>query len=182
MKRYLLLPLVCVFLFALSASAQNNCAPIRAIAQEHLLDFNSPDWQGGYPGAPWVGPVQLILGDDEVLVGKLSENDGTAGPKNGIGQDRGGFFFFDFGVHGTFMMQSDNSVFPNLPKFASVAGTGTFHAQGPVNNGTGRFASATGNLVTEGVFLAWNLDQFPPSARFNNTITGRLCSVAPKSE
>jgi hypothetical protein len=182
MKRYLLMLSGFVLLFAFSALAQNNCVAIRAIAQEHLLDLSSPDWQGGYPGAPWVGPVQLIFGDKEVLVGKLSENDGTAGPSKGVGQDRGGFFFFDFGLDGTFMMQSDNSVFPFHPQFTSIAGTGTFRAQGLVNGGTGRFANATGNLTTDGVFLAWNVDQFPPSGRFNNTITGRLCGVAPESE
>ena len=46
--------------------------------------------------------------------------------------------------------------------------------------GTGRFANATGNITTDGPFVAWNLDAPIPSGRFNNTITGMLCSVAAK--
>ncbi len=62
MKRYLFVPFVCVLLFSFSAFAQNNCVAVRGIAQEHLLDFGNPDWEGGQPGYPWVGPVQLALG------------------------------------------------------------------------------------------------------------------------
>ncbi len=181
MKKYLFMSLGFVLLFAFSAFAQNNCLVVRGIAQEHLLDFGNPDWEGGRPGDPWVGPVQLILGNDEVLTGKLSENDGGPGPRNGIGQSRGGSYFFDFGVeNGTFIGKYDNAIWPNLPKFARVAGTGTFHAQGKVSNGGGRFANATGNITTDGPFLAWNIDQPIPSARFNNTISGMLCGVAAK--
>ena len=176
---HILLVILIVALIATPLSAGDNCVAVRGIAQEHLLDFTSPDWQGGYPDAPWVGPVELIVGN-EVLTGKLSENDGGPGPRHGFGQDRGGYYFFDFGANGTFMVQYDNSVFPNFPKFAGVAGTGTFRAQGPVNNGTDRFEGVTGNITSDGVFLAWNLDQPIPSARFNNTIAGKLCGVAPK--
>ena len=35
---------------------------------------------------------------------------------------------------------------------------------------------------TDGPFLAWNPMAPLPSARFNNTITGNLCNVAPKPE
>jgi hypothetical protein len=166
-------------MFAFSAAAQNNCLPVRGIAQEHLLDINNPDWQGGYPGAPWVGPVQLILGNNEVLVGKVSENDGT--PRSGH-QDEGGYFVFDFGAAGAFTVQTDNSVFPPSPKY-KIAFTGTFHGQGRVGSiaGTlpGRFANATGNFTISGDFLAWDLAAPLPSGRFNASITGFLCNVNP---
>ncbi len=175
---------VLTLLFAFSATAQNKCVTVRGSAQEHLLDFLNPDWQGGYPGAPWVGPVQLILGESEVLLGKLSENDGVPGPSKGTGQARGGYYVFDFGTDGMFVVQNDNAIFPNLPKFRAVAGTGTFRAQGvvdtAVNSRSGRFAYATGNIMTSGDFVACNLSMVPPSGRFNNTITGFLCNVAPK--
>lgn len=171
-----------VLLFSLSAAAQNNCAVVRGVAQEHLLDFNNADWQGGQPGYPWVGPVQLSLGKSEVLIGKVSEFDGAPGPSNHTGQGRDtGNFIFDFGAEGSFTMRYTHAVWPTLPKFAPGF-TGTFHAEGTVDvtAGTGRFASATGNLTSDGPFLAWNLDAPTPSGRFNNTITGMLCNVVPK--
>lgn len=179
--RKLLLLLSIAFVFALSAAAQNNCVPVRGIAQEHLLDVTSPDWQGGYPGAPWVGPVQLIMGDNEVLVGKVSENDGT---RISAHQDVGGYFVFDFGSDGSFTVQTDNSVFPPKPKYKDASFTGTFHGQGPVGTlaqipGTGRFANGTGNFSIKGDFLAWDLTATPPSGRFNASMSGFLCNVAP---
>jgi hypothetical protein len=170
--------------FTLCATAQNKCAPVRGIAQEHLLDFGNPDWEGGRPGDAWVGPVQLILGKDEVLVGKLSENDGDPGPSKGTGQGRGGTYFFDFGEDGSFIVSYDNAVWPDLKRFGGAAFTGVFHAQGSVDitHGTGRFVNAKGNITTDGPFLAWNPMAPLPSARFNNTITGNLCNVAPKPE
>lgn len=182
MKKLVLLLLVITFVFALSAAAQNNCVPVRGMTQQHLLDVTSPDWQGGYPGAPWVGPVQLILNDHEVLVGKVSENDGA--PRKTGHQDIGGYFVFDFGANGTFTLQTDNSTFPPKPKFQEVAFTGTFHGQGPVGTlpeipGTGRFANATGNFSVKGDFMAWDLTAPLPSGRFNASITGFLCNVNP---
>jgi hypothetical protein len=184
MRKLLFLVLGFVLLVTLSATAQNNCVAVRGIAQEHLLDFSNPDWQGGRPGDGWVGPVQLILGKDEVLVGKLSENDGDPGPSNGTGQGRGGSYFFDFGADGSFVMRYGNAVWPDLKSFGGAAFTGKFRAQGAVDvtHGTGRFANATGNLATDGPFTAWNLLAPLPSGRFNNTITGTLCNVAPKPE
>jgi hypothetical protein len=182
MRKALFISLGFVLLFAFSAVAQNNCVVVRGIAQEHLLDFGNPDWEGGRPGDPWVGPVQLVLGNDEILIGKISENDGEPGPSKGTGQGRGGSYLFDFGAQGTFVVRYGNSVFPNLRKFAPVAGIGTFHAQGSVDitAGTGRFTNTTGNITSDGPFIAWNLDAPIPSGRFNNTITGMLCGVAAK--
>ncbi len=181
MKRLSLVSLCIVLLFGFSAFAQNNCVAVRGVAQEHLLDFGNPDWDGGRPGDPWVGPIQLVLSNGEILIGKLSENDGEPGPSNGTGQGRNGSYFFDFGTDGSFVVSYDNSVFPNLKKFAPI-GTGIFRSQGKLvaANGTGRFTKATGNIMTDGTFVAWNLDQPLPSARFNNTITGTLCNVASK--
>lgn len=182
MKKYLFVALGLVLLFTLSAVAQNNCVAVRGIAQIHLLDFGNPDWEGGRPGDPWVGPVQLVLGKEEVLIGKISEYDGEPGPSNHTGQGRDtGSFFFDFGTDGSFVVRYTHAVWPTLPKFA-VAFTGTFHAEGSVDvtNGTGRFTKATGNFTSDGPFLAWNLDQPLPSGRYNNTLTGTLCNVAAK--
>ncbi len=182
MKRYLFVPFVCVLLFSFSAFAQNNCVAVRGIAQEHLLDFGNPDWEGGQPGYPWVGPVQLALGEGEVLIGKVSEYDGDPGPSHHTGQGRDiGTFVFDFGADGSFTMRYTHAVWPSVPKFVA-AFTGTFHAEGTLDMtaGVGRFANATGNITSDGPFLAWNPDAVIPSARFNNSITGMLCNVAPK--
>ena len=181
-RKIVLLLSAVMFVFALSSAAQNTCLPVRGIAQEHLLDFMSPDWQGGYPGAPWVGPVQLILGDNEILVGKVSENDGAPRPTGH--QDVGGYFVFDFGTNGAFTVKSDNSVFPPKPKFKDASFTGTFHGAGPVGTileipGTGRFANATGNFSIKGDFMAWDLNAPIPSGRFNASISGFLCNVTP---
>ncbi len=182
MKRSLFVLLAFLLLCSFSAVAQTDCVAVRGIAQIHLLDFGNPDWEGGRPGDGWVGPVQLVLGKNEVLVGKISEYDGEPGPSNHTGQGRDtGSFFFDFGADGSFIVRYTHAVWPALPKFAA-AFTGTFHAEGSVDmtNGTGRFTKATGNFTSDGPFLAWNLDQPIPSGRYNNTLTGRLCNVAPK--
>jgi hypothetical protein len=182
MKLFMRILLGFVLLFSFSAAAQNNCTVVRGIAQEHLLDFNNLDWQGGQPGYPWVGPVQLALGKNEVLIGKVSEFDGAAGPSNHTGQGLDtGNFIFDFGAEGSLTMRYTHAVWPTLPKFVP-AFNGSFHAEGSVDvtSGTGRFANATGNLTSDGPFLAWNLDAPIPSGRFNNTITGMLCNVVPK--
>jgi len=174
-----------VFLLAvpLFGADPNNCVAVRGVAQEHLLDFGNPDWQGGRPGDGWVGPVQLSLGNGEVLVGKVSENDGdSTPPPNGVGQGRGGSYFFDFGADGTFIVRYDNAVWPAFKKYAPAAFTGNFRSQGKIDvtNGTGRFVHATGNINTDGPFIAWNMESFPPSGRFNNSITGTMCDVLPK--
>ncbi len=182
MKKYLFLVLGTLLLFALSASAQNKCVAVRGIAQIHLLDFGNPDWEGGRPGDGWVGPVQLALGENEVLIGKVSEYDGEPGPSNHTGQGRDtGSFYFNFDKDGSFIVRYSHAVWPTLPKFAA-AFTGTFHAEGSVDItvGTGRFVKATGKMTSDGPFLAWNLDQPLPSGRFNNTLTGMLCDVASK--
>src|SRR5512140_898456 len=150
--------LALVFLFvviAAPAHAQNACVAVQGVAQEHLLDFTNPDWQGGRPGDPWVGPVQLILGKNEVLVGKVSENDGDAGPAKGTGQGRNGSYFFDFGADGSFIVRYDGAEWPTLPKTVPAAMVGTFRSQGKVDvaNGTGRFVNMTGNIMTDGHFL-----------------------------
>lgn len=182
MKSFVLLLLALLFVFVLSAGAQTHCVAVRGIAQEHLLDFGSADWQGGVPGFPWVGPVQLSLGQTDVVIGKVSEYDGEPGPSNHTGQGRDtGTFVFDFGPEvGSFTLRYTHAVWPTSPKFVA-AFSGTFHAQGTVdpNAGTGRFAGATGNLTTDGPFMAWNLSADVPSGRFNNTITGTLC-LAPQ--
>lgn len=161
----------------------NNCLAVQGIAQIHLLDFGNPDWEGGRPGDAWVGPVQLALGPDEVLIGKVSEYDGEPGPSHHTGQGRDtGSYYFDFYEQGSFVVRYTHAVWPNLPQFKAAA-TGTFHANGEVDitAGTGRFVKTTGSIITDGPFLAWNLDApNPPSGRFNNTITGKLCNVAPK--
>jgi hypothetical protein len=182
MRRLLLLLSMMALVFAASAAAQNNCVSVRGMTQQHLLDLTSPDWLGGYPGAPWVGPVQLILGDNEVLVGKVSENDGSL--RKTDHQEMGGYFVFDFGAEGSFTLQTDNSVFPPRPKYQGIAAAGVFHGQGPVGTlaeipGTGRFANATGTVFVKGDFIAWNLTAPLPSGRANFSITGLLCNVTP---
>ena len=132
MKKYVVIVLAFVFFFAFSAFAQNNCVAVRGIAQEHLLDFGNPDWEGGQQGYPWVGPVQLALGKGEVLIGKVSEFDGNAGPSRHTGQGRDtGNYIFDFGADGSFTMRYTHAVWPTLPRF-QAAFTGTFHAEGSV--------------------------------------------------
>jgi len=182
MRKYLFFIVGSMFLFAVSAPAQNNCLPVRGIAQVHLLDFDNPDWQGGRPGDGWVGPVQLAVGSNDVFIGKMSEYDGEPGPSNHTGQGRDtGSLFLDFGTDGSFIVRYPHAVWPTLSKFGA-AFTGTFHGQGYIDasNGTGRFVHASGNIAFDGPFLAWNLDQPVPSGRFNATITGTVCNVVPK--
>ena len=64
MQKSLLLVLAFMFVFGLSATAQNNCVAVRGLAQEVLLD-------PAHPAYPWSGPVQLILGDNAVLQGTV---------------------------------------------------------------------------------------------------------------
>lgn len=182
MKKIVFLMAGLILLFAVSAAAQNDCVVVRGIAQQHLLDFGNPEFEGGEPGYPWVGPVQLALGKNEALIGKVSEYDGDPGPSHHTGQGRDtGNFVFDFGADGRFIVRYSHAVWPVLPKFVG-AYVGTFHTEGSVDAtaGTGRFVNATGHFTADGPFVAWNLDAPLPSGRFNNTITGMLCGVAPK--
>jgi hypothetical protein len=180
MGKYLVFLLtIFLLMFTFSASAQNNCVTVRGIAQVHLLDFTNPDWQGGRPGDAWVGPVQLAAGN-ETFIGKLSEFDGEPGPSNHTGQGRNtGSLYIDLGTDGSFIVRYPHAVWPTLPKVGAFMGT--FHGQGSLDptNGTGRFVHATGNLTIDGPFLAWNLDQPPPSGRFNATISGTVCNLLP---
>jgi hypothetical protein len=181
MQKSLYLVLACLLLFALAAPAQNKCVAVRGIAQESLLDIGNPEWKGGEQGPPWQGPVQLALGQDEVLIGWVAEYDGEPGPSHHTGQGRDtGFFYFDFGAAGTLTVRYTHAVWPTLPQFMA-AYTGTFHAEGTVDAtaGTGRFVNATGKLMSDGPFLAWDLTAPLPSGRFNNIMTGTLCNAAP---
>ena len=130
----------------------------------------------------WAGPVQIVLGNNEVLTGIVSENDGAiVDPQHGnAGQGRGGSFLFDLGQNGTFIVRNANAIWPAIPRFGgSNFATGNFRAAGSIESGTGRFATATGNINFDGPFLAWNADVFPPSGRFNNNISGNVCGVLP---
>jgi len=170
MWRSLLLLFAFALVFADSAIAQNNCVAVRGLAQEVLADSH-------HPGYPWSGPVQLILGDDAVLLGTVLENDGTKKDNDPAAhQSEGGRFVFDFGADGTFTVLTDNSVYPFLPKPSNIAKTGTFHGQGPIDalTGTGRFSGASGNFNIRGDFFAMGP---PPFGRFNVTITGFMCNV-----
>lgn len=114
-----------------------------------------------------------------MLKGTVLENDGSKKKDDPAAhQSEGGWFVFDFGGDGMFTVVTDNSVYPFLPKPYDIAKTGTFHGQGPVDtvNGTGRFSNASGNFTIKGDFFAV---MPPPFGRFNATITGFLCDVAP---
>jgi hypothetical protein len=194
--RLFLLFILISMLIAPAAYGGNNCVAVRGVAQEHLLDF-SPEYIGlrlEPPPTlmdPWAGPVQLILGQNEVLVGKISEYDGVAGPSNGTGQGKGGSYLFSFSEDDWFIVSYPNAVWPTRPSFEfnSLPGamTGKFRAAGTVTSGHGRFANTSGNITTDGPFLAWNLypEDYPdaplPLGRFNNSIDGSLCGVAPKA-
>ena len=170
MRKYSFLVLASIFVFGLSAAAQNKCVPVRGLSQETLADPS-------HPGYPWSGPVQLILGDFTVLKGTLLENDGNKKDNDPAAhQSEGGRFVFDFGSDGMFSVLTDNSVYPFLPKQSDIAKTGTFHGQGPVDSegATGRFSGASGNFTIKGEFLAMVP---PPFGRFNVTITGFLCNT-----
>ncbi len=192
-----------VFLVLIATSVMyagdgNGCVAVRGVAQEHLLDF-TPEYIGMRPEPPptfmdpWAGPVQLLLGPNEIIVGKVSEYDGVAGRSKGTGQGKGGSYLFDFGPDGQFVVNYADAVWPNRPSFAGLAvpsaATGTFHANGVIDStsGTGRFAGVTGNIMSDGPFVAWNLypEDYPdpplPFGRFNNSFSGSLCGVGPKT-
>ncbi len=178
MKKFAFVFLAVVLLMSLSAFSQSTCVNVRGIAQIHLLDFGNPDWEGGRPGDVWVGPVQFAAGK-EAFVGKMSENDGTLDLPSHTGQGRGDLYL-DFGADGSLLLRYSHAAWPNFPNYGPAVGT--FHGQGSIDvaNGTGRFVKTTGNLTFDGPFLVWNLDQPLPSGRFNASITGTLCNIAPK--
>lgn len=165
--------------------AGDTCVPVRGLAQQELFNFNYIlrwDPVTHMPLDPWAGPVQIVLGNNEVLTGIVSENDGTiADPQHGnAGQGRGGSMLFDFGHDGTFLVRNANAVWPGTPRFAGVNfGLMYFKAEGAIESGTGRFATAKGNITFDGPAVAWNADVFPPSGRFNNNISGNVCGVGP---
>jgi hypothetical protein len=175
--------LLILLALAPSAQAQSNCRAFRAISHATLpaaLPLKEPDI--------WGGPVWGFLEGPELLIGLYSGNDGTdywRGVGGSIGQGKGGSCTFAFNpdaqgrFQDTFTTYVTNAVFPIVP---GKIGLGSYQGTHKIVSGTGRFASASGNLLMVGPWLVWPDPTSPFSGlygRYSAEISGFICNVLP---
>jgi hypothetical protein len=106
------------------------------------------------PNDIWGGSFYMSLGGQEFLVGFFSGQDGTdfwRGQNDSMGQGKGGSYTFAFNKQldgtfkDTFTTTVTNAVFPNPP---GMRGLGFYQAAQKIVSGTGRFANASGKLLS----------------------------------
>jgi hypothetical protein len=158
------------------AQSGSGCVDFRALWQAAL-----PTPKAISPATDvWGGPVYGMLGQDVFLADVLTGNDGQDywHKVNGIG--KGGLFVMCLQYPtctDTFTYEVSNAAFALPP---GKLGTGQYIGNSAkIIGGTGRFASASGNLNVSGPWLTWPDENSPfgASGRFNATISGRVCGI-----
>jgi hypothetical protein len=183
MRRFSLLVIAFCLCFPFSGYAQSGCSQIRGLGQLRLFDFDYLTRAED----DWGGPVQILVGNTDLLLGNVSCNDGEVWgpPRSWVAHGRGGSCVYDFGNADTFITRTPEATWNLAPKSVGVAFIGYFRGTGYVESGTGRFLNTTGTVQVEGPFDAWNLDANPPetwpAGRYNSTYSGFLCNVGPPS-
>jgi hypothetical protein len=187
MKKRTVLALTCIFALAFAAilltvassqaQAQQSCKAFHAFVQGNLPTTN--------PFAPtdtWGGPIFLNF-DGEFLQGGLSGNDGTEYPHGPVSIFKGGEYklcLTSAAAWGGPNECSDSFTY-KVPQAIVIwpAGKslGSYKATANVVKGTGRFASASGQLEIEGPFILWTDPNsiFGVSGRWNGEFSGRIC-------
>ncbi len=184
MRRNTILVLLFVFVIAVvgfglpgpSSQAQGGCAKFEAIVQGML-----PSPLPLVGGDSWGGPIYASLGG-EFLAGNISGTEEGTGHGT-IGMGRGTTYKVCFGPVGpnqcddSFTYEAVNAVFPYPP---GKLGTGFYQANSAkIDEGTGRFQFASGNLNVAGPFIVWpdSNSIFGISGRWNAEIKGDICGV-----
>jgi hypothetical protein len=125
-------------------------------------------------GDVWGGEIWASLGGQELLFGQFAGNDGTDSWHGMTGMGKGGSYKYDFGAAGSFTTEVTNAVWPMPP---SKILFGNYQGAAKIVQGTGRFQSASGNILLAGPFLVWTFDGLNFEGRFNAEISGNVCNV-----
>ena len=180
MRRKTILALIFVFTAAVAAfllpaagpkaQAQQSCPSFHALLQAELFPENPVR-----PGDVWGGNAYAFLDqNDQALVGRFSGEDGEGSWQGKVGMGRGGSYAFDFGNGNTFTAGAIHATFPNP---AGTYGFGMYQSSWKIQEGTGRFANASGNLFTTGPYTAWSPDGEHVYGRWNGEVKGNICGV-----
>jgi hypothetical protein len=156
-----------------------SCKAFHAFVQGSLPTSNQFE-----PTDTWGGPIFVNL-DGEFLQGGLSGNDGTEHPHGPVSIFRGGKYRVCLTSGPAWGGPNDcsDSFTYKVPKAVVIwpAGKllGSYKATANVVKGTGRFASASGNLEIEGPFILWTDPNSPfgVSGRWNGEFSGSVCGV-----
>jgi hypothetical protein len=163
-----------------STQAQNSCKSFDAVGQ--LIIPTTNPLVAGYK---WGGNVYVKMGE-EYLQGLISGDDGLTVRQHNVGHATGGLYTIGFNCVGpvpgstvwtctdTIKIDVPNSIFgPGAPIFDQYQGNSAYF-----DGGTGRFASATGDITFRGPYIVWNTGGTPPrNGRFNPEINGTICGV-----
>jgi hypothetical protein len=184
LNRSLMLMLAAGLILATNVQGQNNCLAVRAVGQAYL-GFEKPLNENDI----WGGGTYMTLGGQEFLEGIFSGQDGTDvwnGQNDLMGKGKGGAYTFAFNKRedgsyaDSFTTAVTNAVFPNAP---GKVGFGYYHGAHKIASGTGRFKSASGDLVVAGTYVV-----FPWAGatafggRWNPDIYGKICNVDPPAQ
>jgi hypothetical protein len=189
MKRKSVVALTFVFTVAFAAvllpvassqvQAQRSCKAFHALEQ-----FSLPTTNQFAPTDTWGGPIFVNLGG-EFLQGGLSGNDGTEYPHGPISIFKGGEYKACLTSAPAWGGPNDcsDSFTYKVPRafviWPAGKSLGTYKATANIVKGTGRFASASGQLEIEGPFILWTDPNSPygVSGRGNVDLSGRICGV-----
>ena len=156
-----------------TAQAQQGCTEFRAIGQATLP---SPyDLIEGVDNDVWGGDVYGSLGG-ELLKGIFSGNDGTSYEHGVTTVGTNGTYVFDFGIVGSFTMNVSHAAWPIPP---GKVGLIEYRGTAKIIQGTGRFATAAGNLEWRGPAIVLFTPEGYPDGHFNAEINGFICGVQP---
>lgn len=176
----LVVALVLLIVPGSQAQARQSCKAFHAFVQGHLPTANQ-----FAPTDVWGGPFFANL-EGEVLQGGMSGNDGTEYPSGPVSVFRGGQYKVCLTSSPVWGGPSDclDSFTYNVPRAVVIWPDGKFlgsyQAFANIVKGTGRFASASGQLeIAPGPFIVWpdTSSPFGVSGRWSDEFSGRICGV-----
>jgi hypothetical protein len=168
------------------AQAQSGCLSFEAIAQA-VLPSSTPLAATD----TWGGPLYVMLG--EVLQGTtsiLSGNDGDETWHAHMGSGKGGVYTVGinciapyqpgnstqfYSCQHTLTYEVPHAVFPMPPGKAGLMSYSGNTAK--IVRGTGKFASASGNLNVRGPAIAWPVSETQFEGRWVPEISGKVCDI-----
>lgn len=177
MKRVAILVFASMLAAGAAGHAQQKCKSFAGLAQATLP--SSTPLSGS---DVWGGRMEAFL-DSELLLGAFSGNDGDdtwLGLNGLMGQGRSGSYTVCVGYPAcadTLTYDVSMAVFPTPP---GQKGLGSYSGNSArITGGTGRFATATGNLNVTGPYIAWtdNGSPFGVSGRWNAQLSGQICGI-----
>jgi len=159
------------------AQAQHGCKAFHGIVQGSLPtpnQFAATD--------TWGGPVYTSLAG-EFLSGGMSGNDGTQFGQGAVSILRDGVYKVCFGASGAWLGGQGDCFSYEVPHavviWPAANWLGSYRATANIVKGTGRFASASGQLDVAGPFILWPdaNSPFGVDGRWDGEFNGSICGV-----